>query len=92
MGEWLAFHGVVMAFGFLCGVICSLTRRFWERVLFAGVLVLVLYLLMVRNFGHVGLQWDNEIAAFCLLGAFLGCLVRPALDWVYRPRKPRRDP
>jgi len=91
MSEWLALHWPELSFGFVCGVICSLTRLFWERVLFAGGLVLAIYFLMVRAVAHAGFRWDNKIAAACLLGAFLGCLVRPALYLLHR-RKNRRSP
>ncbi|MGY8682410.1 hypothetical protein Q2941_32240 [Bradyrhizobium sp. UFLA05-153] len=87
MSEWLALHWIELSFGFVCGVICSLTRLFWERVLFAGGLVLAIYVLMVRAVAHAGFRWDNEIAALCLLGAFLGCFVRPVLDLLYRRAK-----
>lgn len=89
MDEWLALHWTELSFGFVGGVICSLTKLFWERVLFAGGLVLAIYFLMVRAVAHAGFRWDNEIAAFCLLGAFLGCIVRPALDLLYGRMKPR---
>jgi hypothetical protein len=88
MSEWLAFHWPELSFGFMCGVICSLTRLFWERVLFAGGLALTIYFLMVRAVAHAGFRWDNEIAAVCLLGAFAGCLVRPALVLLYQRLKP----
>ncbi|GLR90664.1 hypothetical protein [Bradyrhizobium iriomotense] len=79
MSEWLGLHWGEVSLGFVCGVICSPTKLFWERVLFAGGLVLAIYFLMVRAVAHAGFRWNNEIAALCLLGAFLGCLVRPAL-------------
>lgn len=90
MGEWLALHWPELSFGFLCGVVCSLTTRLWERVLFAGGLALAVYFLVVRAVAHAGFRWDNEIAAFCLLGAFLGCLVRPALGLLSRRMRSRR--
>jgi hypothetical protein len=89
MSEWLTWHWAELSFGFMCGVICSLTRLFWERVLFASALGLAIYLLMVRAVAHAGFRWDNEIAAFCLLGAFLGCCVRPTLGWLYRRTRAR---
>jgi hypothetical protein len=89
MSEWLALHWPELSFGFVCGVICSLTRLFWERVLFAGGLALAIYFLMVRAAAHAGFRWDNEVAASCVLGAFLGCFVRPALAWLNRRVKSR---
>jgi hypothetical protein len=88
MGEWLAFHWPE-SLGFVCGVICSLTEKFRERVLFAGGLVLAIYFLVIRAVAHAGFRWDNEIAALCLLGAFLGCLLRPVLSLLCRRMKPR---
>jgi len=88
MSEWLAFDWPELSFGFVCGVICSLTRLFWERVLFAGGLTLAIYFLMVRAVAHAGFRWDNEVAVLCLLGAFLGCIVRPALGLLCRQTKP----
>ena len=88
MREWLAFYWPELL-GFVCGVICSLTKLFWERILFASGLVLAIYFLMVRMVAHAGFRWDNEVAALCLLGALLGCLVRPALGLLYQRMKSR---
>lgn len=84
MSELLALHWIELSFGFVWGVICSLQPRFWRRFLLAGGIVLAIYFLMVRAAAHAGFRWDNEIAAAGLLGVFLGCCVRPALDLLYR--------
>jgi hypothetical protein len=47
--------------------------------LLAGGIVLSIYFLMVRATAHAGFRWDNEIAVAGVQGAFLGCLMRPAL-------------
>jgi hypothetical protein len=89
MSEWLALHWIELSFGFMWGVICSLQPRFWRRFLLSGGIVLAIYFLMVRSVAHAGFRWDNEIAALGVLGAVLGCLVRPALGLLYRRMKPR---
>ncbi|PDT91506.1 hypothetical protein CO669_05775 [Bradyrhizobium sp. Y36] len=66
--------------------------------MFAGGLAVATCFLMLRAVAHAGFSWDTEIAVLCLLGAFLGCLVRPALSLVYRqirsrsPDEAKRNP
>ena len=84
MSGWLALHRIELSFGVVCGVICWLHPRFWRSFLLAGGIVLSIYFLMVRAVAHAGFRWDNEIAALGLLGALLGCSVRPALGFLYR--------
>ena len=86
MSKWLAFHWPELL-GFACGLIGSLHPQFWRSLLVAGGLVLAIYFLMVRAVAHAGFRWEPEIAALGLLGAFLGCLVRPALVLLYRRAK-----
>jgi hypothetical protein len=86
MSEWLAFDWSELL-GFACGLIGSLHPQFWRSLLVAGGLVLAIYFLMVRAVAHAGFRWEVEIAALGLLGAFLGCLVRPALVLLYRREK-----
>lgn len=91
MSEWLVFHWPELSLGFVCGLIGSLHPQFWRSLLLAGGLVWSIYFLMVRAVAHAGFRWDPEIAALGLLGAFLGCLVRPTLDLLYRTRKKSED-
>ena len=84
MSEWLALHWPELSCGFACGLIGSLHPRFWRSLLLAGGIVVSIYFLMVRAVAHAGFRWDNETAALLLLGAFLGCLMRPTLGLLYR--------
>ena len=75
MSECLAVHWREGSFGVVCESLIA-DEAFLARVLFAGGLVLAIYFLMVNAVGDAGLDGTTRIAAFSLLGACIGCLVR----------------
>ncbi|MBR0752705.1 hypothetical protein JQ604_10960 [Bradyrhizobium jicamae] len=84
MVEWLTTYWPAMLVGFVFGMLFSLVREFWRRFVFAAVLFLITYRVLLKAMGHAEPQWDHWLAGAAILGVFAGCLVRPSAAGIAR--------